>query len=115
MVEKQNKNNQWKEKARPTGRPITIGRPTTPPRPTARRQATTNLPSLNSPRIKPERRQPIAKELIDMYKDESITGNDYDFDYDSVQDVQFKPSSKIQTTHEGNTNQSLAQDHLLVE
>ena len=62
-----------------------IGRPTTLIRPPARTQTKTNLPRLNSHRIEPDRRKPIAREPIDMYTDEAIRGNDYYFEYESVQ------------------------------
>ena len=47
-----------------------------------------------------ERSQPRDREPFDMYTDEAITDNEYEFGSEIPQDVQFKfkPFSKIQTT-----------------
>jgi hypothetical protein len=91
-----------REKARHNGRPKTITRATTQKRPTAQSQVTTNLQSRSRNRVDSEKRQPIAREPFDMYTDEGITDNEFDFDYETPKDVQFKfrfkPSSKIHTT-----------------
>merc|ERR1711874_506574 len=75
-----------------------IERPNTTRRPPALSSTTSSLTNVNGKRIFTDR------DPFDIYTDEAIIGNDYDFDYESEKNVQFKfrfkPSSTIQTTAE---------------